>query len=105
MSGANSLRISQRRAVTAIVALALIAGAIWVFVLGGGGNLAAEAATEGEAACAAKTRETAMEHTRWYSEVSAIRADERDALSAEDRAAYEGHRIAAFECMNALAES
>lgn len=93
------------RAVIAIVALAAIAGAVWFFFLGGGGNLVAEAATEREAACAAETREAAMEHTRWYNQVSAIRSEERDALSEEDRAAYDGHRVAAFECMNALPES
>lgn len=105
MSRANSLRIFHRRGVVAIVALALIAGAVWVFVLGGGENLVAEPATEGEAACAAEAREAAMEHTRWSNEGSAIRADERDALSAEDHAAYDGCRVAGFECMNALPES
>lgn len=91
------------RAVIAIVALAVIGGAGWFFFLGG--DLVAEAATEREAACAAETREAAMEHTRWYNQVSAVRSDERDALSTEDRAAYDGHRVAAFECMNALPES
>lgn len=65
----------------------------------------AEPATEGEAACAAETREAAMEHTRWSNEGSVIRADERNALSAEDHAAYDGRRVAAFECMNTLPES
>lgn len=92
------------RAVIALVFVALVAGVVWFFFLGGGSNLVAEAATEREAACAAETREVAMEHTRWYNQVSAIRSDERDALSTEDRAAYDGHRVAAFECLNALPE-
>lgn len=92
------------RAVLSIVALAVIAGVVWFFFLGGGTNIVAEAAAEREAACAAETRDVAREHTRWYNQVAAVRADERDALSTEDRAAYDAHRVAAFDCLNALPE-
>ena len=47
------------RALIAIIALAVIAGAGWFFFLGGGGNLVAEAAAEREAA------EAAVRDTAW----------------------------------------
>ncbi|WP_341861424.1 hypothetical protein [Gymnodinialimonas sp. 57CJ19] len=92
------------RAVIAIVALALVGAAVWFFVLGGGSNLVAEAAAEREAACAAETRDVARQHTVWFNQVSAVRSDERDALSTEDRTTYDAHRVAAFDCLNALPE-
>lgn len=91
------------RAVFALVALAVAAGAVWFFFLYTR-DLPAEALAAQQAACAADTQADVASPENGLSDARLARNGAWDAMTAEERVGVAQNWVAAIECYRDLPE-
>ena len=69
---------------------------------GGGASFVEESEEQADGACACGDFDCSTDYIAWFNEVSIMRADEVEALNANDQVTYLANSLRAAACQNAL---
>ena len=69
---------------------------------GGGASFVEESEEQADGACACEDFDCTTDYIAWFNEVSIMRADEVEALNANDQVTYLANSLRAAACQNAL---